>query len=208
MLEQLQKIKKVIMKNLANLFTGIRIIATFILCSKIMNILLGKKTDIGEYIWIAILFLIIWISDITDGKVARKLNVSSMFGAKFDVIADNIFVFMLHILLAFYHIVPIWFIVLMLEKIMNYIVSSYIISRKTNGRFDFIRDPLGKVLSASYFITPCLLLASYMIGEEMYFIANILIEIIAILGIASSVYRMSKVFQMNGLKRKTKEEGI
>lgn len=155
MLEQLQKIKKVIMKNLANLLTGIRIIATFILCSKIMNILLGKKTDIGEYIWIAILFLIIWISDITDGKVARKLNVSSMFGAKFDVIADNIFVFMLHILLAFYHIVPIWFIVLMLEKIMNYIVSSYIISRKTNGRFDFIRDPLGKVLSASYFLTPC-----------------------------------------------------
>ncbi len=187
--------KNVILRNSANILTGIRIIATLLLCCQI-NLLPGETIGLFGYIWVVILFLIVWISDIADGKIARKLKISSTFGAKFDVIADSTFVFMLHILLAILHIVPIWFIAFMAEKIVNYIVSSYVVSKKSNGKFDFIRDPLGRVISASYFITPFLLLATHMIDGTLYSVAIVIIAVIAALGIASSVYRIVNMLKL------------
>ncbi len=191
----MKQLKTAMFRNLANLLTGTRILATLFLCCKI-GLLLGEKSDLDGYIEIAVLFLIVWISDIADGMVARKLNISGAFGAKFDVIADAIFVFMLHALLASYHLVPIWFIALMLEKILNYIVSSYIFSKQANGSFAFIRDPLGKVIAASYFFTPCLLLSAHITGGQLHFAANIIMAAIAILGICSSFYRVVKMLQL------------
>ncbi len=192
----MKKLKITTIRNLANLLTGIRILATFLVCHKIV-LLLGEKINIDGYIEIAVLFLIVWISDIADGKVARRLKTSSAFGSKFDVVADTIFVFMLHALLVSYHIMPVWFIALMIEKILNYLVSSYIVSKKTNRRFDFIRDPLGKVVSASYFLTPCLLLAAHIAGGQLHFAANIIIATVAILGVCSSGYRVVKMLQLS-----------
>lgn len=191
----MKKLKITAINNLANLLTGIRILATFMVCYKIRLLLNGKIENNG-YTQIAVLFLIIWISDIADGKVARKLKITSSFGAKFDVVADAIFVFALHILLATHHIVPLWFIVLMIEKILNYVVSSYIVSKKTNKSFDFIRDPLGKAVGVSYFLTPCLLLAAHMIGDSLFIIANAIIITISIIGICSSIYRITKTLQI------------
>ncbi len=198
----MKQLKTTAIRNLANLLTGIRILATFLVCYKI-GLLLSGKINVDGYIEIAILFLIVWISDIADGKVARKLKISSVFGAKFDVIADSIFVFTIHILLASHHIVPIWFIALMIEKILNYIVSSHIVSKKANRSFGFIRDPLGKMVGASYFITPYLLLAAHMTGEPLFSIANAIIVVIAILGICSSVYRIAKTLQLRSLRINT-----
>ncbi len=203
----MKRLKTSTIRNLANLLTGIRILATFLVCHRI-GLLLDEKGNMVRYIEIAALFLIIWISDIADGEVARRLKISSVFGAKFDVIADAIFVFMIHLLLASYHIVPIWFIALMAEKILNYIVSSYIVSKRGNSNFRFIRDPWGKTIAASYFLTPCLLLAGHIAGDGLRLTANIFLAVIAILGICSSVYRIVRILGLRRLWTITYGEGL
>lgn len=66
---------------MANFITGIRILFSFIL-------LFTKIFSPTFYV----VYIIAGISDVFDGLVARKLNLQSSFGEKFDTVADICFV--------------------------------------------------------------------------------------------------------------------
>ena len=77
--------------NIANVVTGSRIVFSVLIlfCSAFSK-------------WFYMLYFIAAFTDMIDGTIARKLNISSSFGAKLDTAADFVFVasVMVKILLA------------------------------------------------------------------------------------------------------------
>ena len=72
--------------SIPNLLGLLRIIATPLL---FWLIILGHPT---AYLWAVVLFLLMALSDMADGKIARHLNVVSPLGIFLDTISDKIFV--------------------------------------------------------------------------------------------------------------------
>lgn len=92
--------------NNANKLSFLRIILSIIfsigLCDLYIN---NNKISII----LLILFIIISLTDIFDGKIARKNNLTSSFGSKLDVIADITFVLLSYIVLVYVNKIPSWF---------------------------------------------------------------------------------------------------
>lgn len=74
------------LRSLPNLLGLIRIVATPLL---VWLILLGSPAG---YIWAVALLILMALSDMADGKIARRLNVVSPLGVFLDTISDKIFV--------------------------------------------------------------------------------------------------------------------
>lgn len=79
-------------KNIPNMLTILRIILT-----PIILIFLFLK----QYIIAMILTIISSLTDMLDGKIARKYNVTSLLGAKLDSFADKLFAISILIYLSF-----------------------------------------------------------------------------------------------------------
>ncbi len=73
-------------RNIPNLLGFFRILATPLL---VWLILLARP---DTYLWAALLLLLMAISDILDGKIARRLKVVSPLGVFLDTISDKIFI--------------------------------------------------------------------------------------------------------------------
>ncbi len=74
--------------NIANILTILRLMSPFFLI--IICLSFEKKSDENFYIFL--LFVIMSITDYFDGFIARKYNMSSLFGKVFDPISDKILV--------------------------------------------------------------------------------------------------------------------
>lgn len=104
------------MKNIANIITGFRIVFS-------IAILFIPPLSVAFYV----LYTAAGLTDMIDGTVAGKTNTVSEFGAKFDTIADLIFVAVCLIkLLPILHIpmwLWIWIAVIAVIKVINIIVG-------------------------------------------------------------------------------------
>ncbi|NJO83424.1 MAG: CDP-diacylglycerol--glycerol-3-phosphate 3-phosphatidyltransferase [Blastochloris sp.] len=74
------------LRSLPNLLGILRIIATPLLVWLIL------LTDPGAYLWAVVLLIAMALSDMADGKIARRLKVVSPLGIFLDTISDKIFV--------------------------------------------------------------------------------------------------------------------
>jgi CDP-diacylglycerol--glycerol-3-phosphate 3-phosphatidyltransferase len=74
------------LRSLPNWLGVFRIVATPLL---VWWILLGTATS---YLWAALLLVLMAVSDMADGRLARRLNVVSPLGVFLDTISDKIFV--------------------------------------------------------------------------------------------------------------------
>lgn len=83
-----------------------------------------------------ILFTISWITDIIDGISARKLDVTSTFGAYFDATADFIFIFVLFFAFVLKEIYPFWILIIIGFMFLQFILTS----RQKKP----VYDPIGK----------------------------------------------------------------
>ena len=112
-----------------HVFTGIRVI----LC------ILFLFTYISDFIGLAIfIFSIAVLTDIIDGKLARKLEVCTQFGFYFDVIADFLLVVFSFTAFFIKKIYPFWFLLLIGFMFFQFLITSKI--KKP------IYDPVGKYL--------------------------------------------------------------
>ena len=83
-------------------------------------------------------------TDFLDGYIARKLNVTSNFGAYYDATTD--FIFMFGIFLLFYGLgfYPIWLLLIITFAFIQFIITSYLANK--------LYDPVGRYLGSALYI--------------------------------------------------------
>lgn len=79
------------LKHVPNILTSARFVLTFIFFWMILH---SEKIEEGPYYWAIafVLFFVTGLTDIIDGKIARKYNVSSKLGRIMDPLADKVLV--------------------------------------------------------------------------------------------------------------------
>ena len=101
-----------------------------------------------------ICFMAIALSDLMDGWISRKFDCQSGIGAILDVSADSFFILLALIVSNYYGFVPIWFTIIVILKLVDFILSSMIFS--TGGKRHFIFDFLGRFTAVGFYLLPIL----------------------------------------------------
>ena len=159
-------------KYIANIITGCRIV-----CSILM--LLSSAFSVQFYI----IYLFCGFSDMIDGTVARKTNSVSEFGARFDTVADFIFVAVsLFKFLPLIHIprwLWMWIALIAIIKISNIIcgliykkklISLHTIMNKTTGLLLFLLPLTLHFVELEYSSLVVCSIATFSAIQEGYYI--------------------------------------
>jgi len=99
-----------------NIITSLRILFGFLF-------LLGVIFNVNT-IYLIIIFLLTAISDISDGWLSRKYNLSSDNGGKLDVICDFIFIILSTSALVLTDLIPSWFLIIIILKLIEFFKTS------------------------------------------------------------------------------------
>ena len=123
---------EVTMKHIPNILTIIRFIF-------IPSIIVSLISD--NYLLALILFTLSSITDVLDGKIARKYNAISDFGKLMDPLADKLTQLSILITLAFKNVIPFWIVFILIAKEMIMIAGasflygkSLVVSSKWYGK--------------------------------------------------------------------------
>lgn len=137
-------------------------------------------------------FLIIGLSDLLDGKLARQWKVQSIWGAVTDVFCD--FIFIISSCFAFYYKneLPFWMIAVILLKMSEFIVTSYILKRGRDHASFFLFDPIGRAVAVGFYILPLfiLLTEALFVGSSALLIRRFFFLILGVSGLISSTKRI------------------
>ena len=101
---------------LINCITSLRILFGFLF---LFCVLFNLNTA-----YLILLFILTAISDVGDGWLSRKYNLSSDHGAKFDVICDFIFIILSTFSLILIDLIPAWFLVIIILKLIEFFKTS------------------------------------------------------------------------------------
>lgn len=164
--------------NIPNILSILRALLVLPFIAIIHDIFIYECTN---NIFLLILFITIILSDVADGYLARKLRCVSNIGAKLDIISDTLYVILSLTIFAYFHITPIWFIFVMLLKLMEFIITSKIMKKKQNNEKDIFFDKIGKMsisivmLLPGIFVFRCIIIDYKMIMNiSIYFITVML----------------------------------
>ena len=98
----------------------------------------------GNVILCLILFASAVFTDLLDGYVARRLEVTSRFGAYFDTATDYSLVIGIFTFFAIKGFYPIWFLLLITASFIIFLVSSFLGKK--------IYDPIGRYIGSALYI--------------------------------------------------------
>ena len=74
--------------------------------------------------YLLFIFILTAVSDYFDGKLAKKYNLESYSGAKFDVICDFIFIVFSTVAVILRDLIPFWFILVIILKMVEFFTTS------------------------------------------------------------------------------------
>ncbi|SHI93399.1 CDP-diacylglycerol--glycerol-3-phosphate 3-phosphatidyltransferase [Clostridium cavendishii DSM 21758] len=183
-----------ILRWIPNILTIARINLTLIYLIFLFKLNIHPNNEL-YLIYEVILFILICLTDFLDGKLARKLLVSSAFGSILDVTADLIFIISTLILLNINNKIPTWFIFVVLFKFIEFIFTSSIIKSSNNV---FVFDCFGRIAAVNFYLVPGLTLLTY-IGVNISYL-NIFLYITLILVISSSFERCVNCYKILKIK--------
>lgn len=166
--------KALLIKNGANALTAFRVLCTPITLF-VTNSLLGGIHTQNLFILFTFLYFAICSSDYFDGKIARKYGMDSKFGAVFDLIADFSFVVFMHIVMILNGIIPAWFLIVIIDRFFNFIITSKIEIDCAGLSFKPKFDKLGKYISAIMYIMPFIMGADYCFFGQRLIITTMLV---------------------------------
>jgi CDP-diacylglycerol--glycerol-3-phosphate 3-phosphatidyltransferase len=102
-----------------------------------LRILLAVPTVLffldGHYSLTASMMALAFLTDITDGYVARKTHTISEFGKAIDPIADKIYVAALVLAMVSKGMVPLWFVCLVIGKDILVMIGAVILRKKIDA---------------------------------------------------------------------------
>jgi CDP-diacylglycerol--glycerol-3-phosphate 3-phosphatidyltransferase len=137
-------------------------------------------------LFLLIVFFTIIISDVADGYLARKLKCTSNTGAKLDIISDTLYTISSLTVFAYFKIIPIWFIFIMLLKLLEFIITSKLIQKSESIIFF---DKIGKISVSIVMLLPGIFVFRCIIIDYKM-VMNIIIYIITAMLIISFVNRI------------------
>ncbi len=144
---------KKLVKYIPNSITISRIGLTIIFITNVIGQFSYGK---NKFMNLIVIFSTICLTDLIDGKIARKIRCTSVTGAKLDVTADLFFIVVSNITLISLRILPPWFLGFIILKFVEFIMTSnftirhkYLLNKNV-----FIFDKVGRIVSAMFFVVP------------------------------------------------------
>nr|WP_315102404.1 CDP-alcohol phosphatidyltransferase family protein [uncultured Catonella sp.] len=147
----------------------------------------------------SLLFLIIALTDILDGKLARHYKVTSKFGALLDAGTDFFFIFSASFLLYTQMLLPIGLIILIVVKFAEFCFTSYLINKKLNLNKTLFFDKIGRFVAVILYLLPlfALILHTYLHRNISNLIIFYIVLLIAGLSAVSIYRRTLKLIHVN-----------
>lgn len=143
--------------NIPNILTTIRL---FMVPLYVLVFALEK----GSHECAALIFLLASITDVADGYIARKYNLSTRWGQVMDPLADKCMQIAVIISLFSAGLVPAWFIILLIVKeLLMICVSAFLYSKKTYVK----ANRAGKINTVLMFLIMILLLLCPTVNETL-----------------------------------------
>jgi CDP-diacylglycerol--glycerol-3-phosphate 3-phosphatidyltransferase len=135
--------------NLPNRLTLLRIILVPVF-------VLVLYLEFPYHLWVGLaIFLVASITDMLDGKIARKYHLVTDFGKFMDPIADKLLVTAAMLVFVAWHWMPAWVVIVVIAR--EFIVSALRLVAANNGRV-IAAGWSGKVKTASTMVCICLML--------------------------------------------------
>lgn len=181
---------KSIMKFIPNLITTSRIIMAFLFVYTITEqFIYGHEKNI----FLIILFFAICISDLIDGRIARKTNSVSVLGAKLDVSADLLYIILSYVALININILPLWFLGFICLKFSEFVITSKFMKNYNKSSDNpFVFDKVGRAMAAIFFIIPGIVcIYECFDANNFKLVLNCLLYAIFLAGVYSSYLRIS-----------------
>lgn len=129
-----------------------------------------------------IIFIIALFTDCLDGFIARKLKVTSNYGAYLDTIADFILIFSIFLAFVIAGLYPYWILILIIFMFLQFILTS--------GIKKPIYDPIGKYYGAFLFAS-----AGVTLILPLFYINEILILLIVMISFISLLTRFYSLYK-------------
>jgi CDP-diacylglycerol--glycerol-3-phosphate 3-phosphatidyltransferase len=173
--------------NLPNKLTILRtILIPFFLVALLCDQNYGGFVPYGN--WIAlVIFAIASLTDMLDGKIARKYNLVTNFGKFMDPLADKLLVS--SALIAFIELdrIPCWIVIIIIAR--EFIISGFRLVAADNGVV-IAAGIWGKVKTAEQMVMLCIMMADFgsiftSAADGIHIFENVLIYIALILTIVS-----------------------
>jgi len=173
-----------LIKELPNMLTLLRVVLSCLLNFYILN-------QFGSLPIPIVIFLLIVLTDFLDGKIARFYGNTSLFGAVFDIVADLFYMVTSYIVLCSFHVLPLWFLFIMLFKFIEFVVTSFFLKEPCSGKSIFVFDFIGRFTAVLFYIIPILAYASFQLSQLLYFFTiHIFLYIITFMVFVSSFQRL------------------
>lgn len=139
-----------------NILTLLRIPLTIIYIGLFIAFQDSKSSN---YLCISILVLIL-ITDILDGKVARRFNLQSKVGSILDPYCDLVFILSTSILFNYYNLLSIGYTLLIIFKFAEFNITSHYM--KSENKRPLVFDKIGRIVAAGYFLVPVFMNISFL----------------------------------------------
>lgn len=143
------------MKNffkIPNIITISRIFMAFGIFVLILNGLeRGYRED---KVLIIIVFLLVYLTDYIDGKIARFYRLTTKMGSVLDVLADFLFILFSSTALIMKSIMPAWFVLVIILKLTEFIITSAVMKIENKSSRMFVFDFLGRLAAIMFYLIP------------------------------------------------------
>ena len=166
-------------KHIPNAITGLRIALT--------PLFLYFISQSGFRAAFAV-FLVLCLTDISDGAAARTFGASSLFGAYLDVFADLLYVLSALAVLNLKGLAPLWFTVLTGVKFTEFAVTSHILKGVGNKGF-WVFDGFGRGYGALAFLSPGVFCFAQFAPHFSDFVIHALLTAVGFCALISSAFR-------------------
>ena len=147
------------------------------------------------------LFLGIAVSDFLDGKCARAFHVQSSFGAIADVICDFFYIVTSSYALYRLGCLPVWMLILITLKLVEFILSSLVIRRRQYRSHVFMFDRIGRYTAIGFYILPTVIvLCSIYLMPFFFIIRYVFCVSLLIFSLVSTYLRCTVLVKTNRLR--------
>lgn len=141
------------------------------------------------------LFALIVLSDLFDGRLARRLAVQSALGAILDVTADLFFVTTAITTLCVLGLLPWWLLCVALFMFVEFVITSLAARRQRGERAMLWYDRVGRAVAVALYVMPLGVLVLHSVLRDSIYMAVIGVScaVVTVLALASAALRVKEV---------------